>query len=306
MSQGGIESKALARTAHPRAVPKRPQGQPTRGKTARNRLRRVDNFVVHYDPALLRREDGVFAGACFVDLGYGAEPFTTLESAERFRRINPQLPVLGVEIDPDRVAAALLYADQLTQFRLGGFNIPLRQRSDGSPETVRLVRAFNVLRQYDEGDVASAWSTVARSLAPGGLLVEGTSEPYGRLWVANLLRKSSPGDRPGGGAASEGANGDLLHEGLVFSTNFRLGFDPADFQAVLPKNLIHRVVPGEPIHDFFEAWKRAARETVSLRALGLRQWFSASAERLVLDGYDLAMRRKLLAQGYLLWRPDLR
>ena len=80
---------------HPKALPRSPQGQPTRGKTARNRLRRVDNFVIQYDPTLLRREDGPFEGALFVDLGYGAEPFTTLESAERFRRLNPQLAGVG-------------------------------------------------------------------------------------------------------------------------------------------------------------------------------------------------------------------
>ena len=87
------------------------------------------------------------------------------------------------------MAAALPYADELTHFRLGGFNVPLRQRADGSTETVRLIRAFNVLRQYEESEVPAAWSMLAHSLLPGGLLVEGTSEPFGRLWVANLLRK---------------------------------------------------------------------------------------------------------------------
>ena len=88
------------------APTKRPQGQPTRGKTAPNRLRRVDNFVTQYDPALIRRRDGDFADACFVDLGYGFDPTTTLESATRLRRLNADLPILGVEIDPDRVTAA--------------------------------------------------------------------------------------------------------------------------------------------------------------------------------------------------------
>ena len=287
---------------HPKALTRSPQGQPTRGKTARNRLRRVDNFVMQYDPTLLRREDGLFRGAYFVDLGYGAEPFTTLESAERFRRLNPQLPVLGVEIDPPRVAAALPYADDLTHFRFGGFNVPLRQRADGAAETVRLIRAFNVLRQYDESEVPAAWSMLVASLLPGGLLVEGTSEPFGRLWVANLLRKPLKSSQKGE-AEMEGQDAlPVQHEGLVFSTNFRLGFDPADFQAVLPKNLIHRVVPGEPISDFFEAWKRATRETAPMRVWGLRKWFMASAERLLLDGYDLLMQRKLLSRGYLLWR----
>lgn len=287
---------------HPKALPQSPQGQPTRGKTAHNRLRRVDNFVIQYDPTLLRREDGLFKGAFFVDLGYGAEPFTTLESAQRFRRLNPHLPVLGVEIDPARVAAALPYADDLTQFRLGGFNLPLRQCADGSTETVRLIRAFNVLRQYDEGAVSASWSMLAHGLVRGGLLVEGTSEPFGRLWVANLLRKPVNSSQKGETGKGEQNLLPVQYEGLVFSTNFRLGFDPADFQAVLPKNLIHRVVPGEPISDFFEAWKRATRETAPMRVWGLRKWFIASAERLLLDGYDLLMQRKLLSRGYLLWR----
>jgi hypothetical protein len=51
---------------------------------------------------------------------------------------------------------------------------------------------------------------------------------------------------------------DWNFEALVFSTNFRLGFEITDFQAVLPKNYIHHVTAGEPIYDFFEAWKGSA------------------------------------------------
>lgn len=283
--------------SHLMAPPKHPLGQPTRGKTARNRLRRVDNFLILYDPELLRRADDLYAGAFFVDLGYGAEPFTTLESAERLRRINPALPVLGVEIDPARVAAAQPYAGDLTQFRLGGFNLPLRPRSDGSQETARAIRAFNVLRQYEESEVTAAWVTMARSLLPGGLLIEGTSEPFGRVWVANLLRRNLHATPT---SLAEGAT--LRHEGLLFSTNFRLGFDPGQFQAVLPKNLIHRMTPGEPIHALLEAWKRAARETMATRVWGPRQWFVASAQRLAALGYPVSLRPKLLAGGFLLVR----
>ena len=130
---------------HPNAPPRKPQGQPTRGKTAPNRLRRVDNFLTLYDPGLFRRADGPFAGALYVDLGYGADPVTTLESTARLRRLHSALPVLGVEIDPERVAAAQPFADVRTMFRLGGFNLPLKP-----VETVRCIRAFNVLRQYEE------------------------------------------------------------------------------------------------------------------------------------------------------------
>src|SRR5574339_1065505 len=123
-------------------VSKKPEGQPTRGKTASNRLRRVDNFLLLYEPSLLTRTDGPFARALFVDLGYGFDARTTLESAARFRRVNPHLPILGVEIERERVETALPYADEKTFFLLGGFNLPLKEN-----EHVRYIRAFNVLRQ---------------------------------------------------------------------------------------------------------------------------------------------------------------
>ncbi|MBK8046224.1 MAG: hypothetical protein IPK16_03295 [Anaerolineales bacterium] len=120
-----IHTMHANQTLHYRPGRRRPQGRPTRGKTAQNRLRRVDIFCLRYDPALLKREDAAFAGSCVVDLGYGAEPFTTLEMAARFRRLNPELAVVGVGIDAERVRYAAPFADDLTDFRLGGFNLPL-------------------------------------------------------------------------------------------------------------------------------------------------------------------------------------
>lgn len=273
---------------------KRREGQPTRGKTAPNRLRRVDKFLLLYDVALLRRNDGNFANAFYVDLGFGAEPVTTLESAQRFRRVNPTLPVLGVEIDRERVAAALPFADQITRFRLGGFNLPLLRESAGVLETVRLIRAFNVLRQYEESAVPDVYARLGSYLLPGGLLIEGTSDPTGRIWVANLLRKPQQG----------GMDTPLQTEALVFSTNFRDGFDPGIFQTRLPKNYIHRVVPGELIYDFFQAWKQATLETLPFQVWGPRQWFMASAQALAARGYAVVLQRKWLSRGYLLWKPS--
>lgn len=94
---------------------------------------------------------------------------------------------------------------------------------------------------------------------------------------------------------------DWRLEALVFSTNFRTGFDITDFQAVLPKNLIHHVVPGEPVYDFFEAWKQSAAETSVMKAYGLRQWFMQSAEALAQKGYRVNLQKKFLARGYLIW-----
>ena len=274
----------IAYMPHPLAVPKKPIGQVTRGKTARNRLRQVDNFVMCYDPALLMRGDGAFANALVVDLGYGAEATTTLETAERFRRLNPDLIVLGVEIDPERVAAALPFSDAQIWFRLGGFNLPLLEN-----EHVRLIRAFNVLRQYEEADVYPAWMQMARGVLPAGLLIEGTSTPTGAVWVANVLRRVE------GDSAWE-------QEALVFGTNFRLGFDPLDFQAVLPKNYIHRMIPGEIIYDFFSAWKASIAESSPVKVWGLRQWFTASAEGLAKRGYPISTQRKWLSKGWMVWK----
>ncbi|RJP50970.1 MAG: methylase [Anaerolineaceae bacterium] len=261
---------------------KKPLGQPTRGKTASNRLRRVDNFTLLYEPSLLTRTDNLFADSLFVDLGYGFDPRTTLESAERFRRVNPNLKILGVEIDRERVEAALPFADEKTFFRLGGFNLPLQ-----TDETVRLVRAFNVLRQYEEQDFAPAYEQLAEYVLPGGLMIEGTSTPFGQIWSANLARRAE--------------NASWKMEALVFSTNFRLGLEAEEFQTILPKNYIHRVVEGEPIHDFFQAWKRSMAETSPAKTFGLKQWFIASAESLAKKGFDVDLHKKWLGRGWLIW-----
>jgi hypothetical protein len=270
----------------------KPQGLPTRGKTASNRLRRVDNFILLYEPSLLTRTDGLFADSMFVDLGYGFDARTTLESAERFRRVNPDLKVLGVEIDRERVEAALPHADEKTFFRLGGFNLPLL-----AGERVRLIRAFNVLRQYEEKDFAPACETLGRYVLPGGLMVEGTSDPFGSIWCANLMRRLEPENPPS-------PRSQWKMEALVLSTNFRLGFEAGEFQSVLPKNLINRVRPGEAIHEFFEAWKGSAAETSSVKAYGARQWFASAAERMAGRGYEIALLRKWLAKGYLIWKTS--
>ncbi len=263
-------------------VSKKPEGQPTRGKTASNRLRRVDNFILLYEPSLLTRTDGLFPNSMFVDLGYGFDARTTLESASRFRRVNPALKILGVEIDKERVENALPFADEKTFFRLGGFNLPLK-----GDERVRLIRAFNVLRQYEEKDFAPAYERLAQYVLPGGLMIEGTSNPFGSIWVANLARTMD--DRR------------WTMEALVFSTNFRLGFDVEEFQTVLPKNLIHHIVKGEPIYDFFEAWKASAAETAAMKIFGARQWYLHAAELLGRKGYKINLQKKFLSRGYLIW-----
>jgi hypothetical protein len=237
----------------------------------------------------------LFARALFIDLGYGFDARTTLESAARFRRVNPALPILGVEIQKERVEAALPHANEKTFFRLGGFNLPLNKG-----EYVRLIRAFNVLRQYEEKDFTPAYERLAQYVLPGGLMIEGTSNPFGSIWCANVVRRVMQSDTSM--ARLENLRiSDWRFEALVFSTNFRLGFEITDFQAVLPKNYIHHVVPGKPIYDFFEAWKQSAAETSAMKVYGFRQWFIHTAGALAQKGYRINLQKKFLSKGYLIW-----
>ena len=161
-----------------------PVGQVTRGTTNTNRLRRVDRWIAHL-PALRRS-----AVPLVVDLGYGASGVTTLELWTRLARVRPDVRVVGIEIEPARVVRAEAQLarvragetpfrrDANVSFALGGFEIPV-------PGEPAIVRAMNVLRQYDESEVPAAWARVCGRLAPGGVLVEGTCDELGRIgaWV---------------------------------------------------------------------------------------------------------------------------
>src|SRR4051812_43965174 len=97
-------------------------GLPTRGTTAPNRLRRVDRWITGTRAHLLR--SAAARPPVVVDLGFGASPITTVELAARLRRVAPDLHVVGLEIDAERVAAARPAADPPElDFRRGGFEL---------------------------------------------------------------------------------------------------------------------------------------------------------------------------------------
>ena len=265
----------------------RPNGLQTRGKTAPNRLRRLDMWLVAHERSLLTRRDGAFRRAPFVDVGYGRTPGTTLESAERFRLLQPNLPVFGVEIDRQRVLDAQPHCDAHTQFVEGGFELPLP-----CPHPPRLIRAMNVLRQYPEDAAPSATSRLGARLAVGGLLVEGTSDPTGRLLTANLHRRTQHG---------------LRYEGLLLSVRLWTDFRPTDMQPVLPKNLIHRVAGATPVAALFASWQDAWRKAEAWRAFGPSQVFVAAAV-ILHRGDPTQFRRpdRWTRRGYALWTPPTR
>ncbi|WP_405616084.1 class I SAM-dependent methyltransferase [Streptomyces sp. NBC_01511] len=239
--------------ARPSSSSRRPEGTVTRGTTNPNRLRRMDRWIAAvHGPALRRAADPVA-----VDLGYGAAPWTAVELLRRLRAAEPRTEVVGVEIDPARVAAALPYEEDGLGFVHGGFEIPLPPSSGGSGRRPLLIRAANVLRQYEESEVPAVWDRLRARLAPGGLLVEGTCDEIGRrhVWVA---------------LGTEGPRT------VTFATRLGSLDRPSDLAERLPKALIHRNVPGEPVHAFLRDFDRAWAAAAPYASLGARQrWIRA-------------------------------
>ena len=221
-------------------------------------------------------------GATAVDLGYGRAPITTIEWFDRLRAQHPRVRMVGVERDPERVAAAESHARPGLDFRRGDFELPVLEG-----ERVCLLRALNVLRQYEESAATAAHRQLIAQIEEGGLVVEGTCDPPGRTLVVALLRRRE---------------GQVQSEGLLFATSLNAPFEPRGFQAVLPKHLIHRMVPGEPIHAFFDAWDRASKLTRDRSTFGARQHFVAAGEALAESVKGVVTRRSWLRNGWLFWR----
>lgn len=235
-----------------RPRPSRPLGTVTRGTTQQNRLRRMDRWIAAVLAPALRRADGP---PLAVDLGYGAAPWTAVELLRRLRAVRADARVAGVEIDPERVAAARPFAVPGLTFLRGGFEVPLPPGA-GPPV---LIRAANVLRQYREDEVPAAWARLRAALAPGGLLVEGTCDEIGRrhVWVA--LGPEGP-------------------RTVTFAARLATLGSPSDLAERLPKALIHRNVPGEGVHAFLRDFDRAWAAAAPYGALSARQrWIRAAA-----------------------------
>jgi hypothetical protein len=254
----------------------RPEGDITRGTTNPGRLRRVDWWITQAQRAVLQAHRRPLV----VDLGYGASPVTTLELYRQVRAVAPGAEVIGLEIDPARVAAA---CDRLAALRAAGHELPGLSFAAGGfelpvPRRPVLVRAFNVLRQYPEEGVRAAWSRLRAGLADGGVLVEGTCDEIGRraVWVtlAALPNTVLPNAVLPNAALPDAGRGELI----TFSARLAALDRPSDLAERLPKALIHRNVPGEPVHQFLRDFDRAWDHAAPYSAFGPRQrWLTAVA-----------------------------
>lgn len=226
-----------------------PIGAITRGTTAENRLRRVDRFLAAL-PVLRRAEQPLV-----VDLGFGAKATTAVELFSRLQKVRPDIRVLGLEIDPERVQRAKVSEREGLSFALGGFEIPTPDN-----ESVTVIRALNVLRQYDVSEVVGAWKTMTERLSPEGVLIEGTSNEIGS--VSSWLSITAEGP-------------------LQFTISLKLGQlqSPSVVAERLPKLLIHRNVPGEAIHRFLKELDRAWAKHAGLGSFSaLQRWQAVLVE----------------------------
>ena len=232
-------------------------GRITRGTTGTNRLRRADRWLSRHPRFRAMRDPLV------VDLGYGALPHTTLELADRLASVQPGLRVIGVEIDPERVAGAQASATDRVSFIRGGFEIPLPQN-----RTADVIRAFNVLRQYDEPEVDDIWARVQTRLSPNGIFLDGTCDEIGRVatWVSLGVR----------GPES-------------FTVALRLAEleSPSIAAERLVKVLIHRNVDGEPIHRFLADLDRHWAVSAPLQVYSPSQRWIATVRAMKESGWPV-------------------
>ena len=216
---------------------------------------------------MLRRADDPFV----IDLGFGASAATPLELHARVTRVRPDATVLGLEIDPERVARARAQAEGIdgVDFALGGFEVP----TPGGRRPA-IIRAMNVLRQYDEADVADAWARMCARLAPDGILVEGTCDEIGRVvtWVE--------------------VGADAVPRSLTVSLRLAELDDPAILAERLPKALIHRNVPGERVHDYVAALQREWSRAAAVATFGPVHRWRAAIEALAADGWPVRGRSR--------------
>jgi hypothetical protein len=183
-----------------------------------------------------------------VDLGYGATPITAVELRARVRAVRAEARVVGVEIDQARVDAALPAAGDGLSFVRGGFELAgLRPL---------VIRALNVLRQYDEKAAAEAWLTMREGLQDNGILLEGTCDEVGRRAAWVTLTRGGP-------------------QALTLAAAVEHLDRPSSLAERLPKALIHHNVRGERVHALLTELDRAWDAAAPVGTFGNRQRWAA-------------------------------
>ena len=250
---------------------KKPVGAITRGTTNPNRLRRVDRFIANL-PQLKSRD------CIVVDLGFGATPTTSIEMLQRLAQTNSTVTVVGIEIDRERVERGIPFQTKQLLFGLGGFEVPLPKPLEN--KQVDVIRAMNVLRQYDESEVQASWQLMQTRIKADGVIVEGTSDELGRIasWVTLSKDKA---------------------ESFTIALKLNEVDKPSKVAERLPKVLIHRNVDGEPIHRLLKELDDAWLRNSALSTFSPAQRFIATCRDLKAAGWPITNNQKRWALGEL-------
>ncbi|MDX2010833.1 MAG: class I SAM-dependent methyltransferase [Myxococcaceae bacterium] len=192
-----------------------------RARTRPGRLAAFDAWLSLTEQSLLS------APGTLVDVGFGVSAVTTFELAAAF----PGHHVIGLEADLARLEAA----------RREFVSLDLRAGLDAvrGLADVRVVRIANVGRALTKDDVHGLVLQAEALVAPGGVVLEGTTDVEGHVSAFHLWRR--------------GAQPPLL----VLHTDGARGFSPWLFRDVLPRALRRDVRPETPIHGLLTAWEQA-------------------------------------------------
>jgi hypothetical protein len=164
----------------------------------------------------------------------------------------------------------------LLRFAQGGFELA------GSSPAV--VRAMNVLRQYDERAVAGAWSAMC---ARGAAVIDGTCDEIGRRACWLLVEDGQP-------------------VSLTLAAHLASLERPSQLAERLPKSLIARNVAGEPVHALLQELDAAWASAAGVGVFGPRQRWMAMAEALRAQGWPVIGRRGRWRLGEITvrWPPE--
>ncbi len=256
----------------------------TRGKTASGRLRRFDEVLERLGEESGWTRSWSYESSVCVELGFGASCVTARQWFERVQACMPGVWGAGVEVDEERVARArqgpLMSRVVWCQ---GGFDF----EPPVPGHDVVMIRAFNVLRQYDAAKAPGAHEVMASRLVEGGVLIEGSCDRDGAKGVVHLMRVKE---------------GKLSREGLLCVVDAARSFAPRMLRDWLPQDLRRGVGLEHPVHmDFLGPWMRCFEQAGGQGA----QRFAGSVEELirVSDG-DVYAPAWMRDQGAVLWRPS--
>jgi len=252
---------------------KKPVGAITRGTTNPNRLRRIDRFVAAL-PIIRNTAEPIV-----VDLGFGASPITAIELQDRISKVNPRAMVVGIEIDRERVERALPFENERLRFANGGFEVPMPKSLDAGRK-VELIRALNVLRQYDESEVLPAWQLMQNRLVDEGLIIDGTCDEIGRLATWVTIAKAGP-------------------QSLTISLRLAGLETPSKVAERLPKILIHKNVPGQGIYELLSQLDAAWAANAPLAVFSPQQRWVAACRKLLEAGWPIENNPKRWRLGEL-------